>query len=118
MLQTLLKKQPDTTDAITSINKNTFNDKEFIVLYLMLLRENIWDKASPIYVEIDKRTSPTAITYMYGEQFQPTNKNTKIKISSSLEAGEYELTIGFYLVSELNQEYPPFYSKKFNIKIQ
>lgn len=103
--------------ALATLNKTSFSNKELIEISISLLGENIWDKASAIYVEIDKRRTPTNVDYIYGEQFQTSSKNTKIKISSSLNSGTYELTCGFYLVNELNQEYPPFYSKKFSITI-
>jgi hypothetical protein len=103
--------------ALATINKTTFDKKEFIELSLKLLGDIIWDKTTPIYVEIVQRKTPTSVYMVYGEQFQPSSKNVNIKIASSFESGEYELTFGFYLINELNQEYPAFYSKKFKINI-
>lgn len=103
--------------ALTSINKTTFDKNEFIELNLSLLGENIWDKATPLYVSIVKRRTPTSVTAVYDEEFQPTGKNINIRMSSSLPTGTYELTFGFYLINELNQEYPTFYSKTLAINI-
>lgn len=103
--------------ALATINKTTFDKKEFIELSLKLLGDIIWDKTTPIYVEIVQRKTPTSVYMIFGEQFQPSSNNVNIKIASSFESGEYELTFGFYLINELNQEYPAFYSKKFKISI-
>lgn len=103
--------------AIATLNKTEFSKNEIIEICINLIGNNIWDKATPIYVELVNRIRPTSVYHIYGEEFQAVGKLTQINLSSSLEPGNYELTVGFYLVDEINQEYPPFYSKKFNITI-
>lgn len=103
--------------GLASINKTTFDRNEFIELTFSLTGKNIWDVASPVYIDITQRTSGQSIYQVYSEQFQPTDKLSNFRISSSFPAGTYELSIGFYLISELNQEYPTLYNKKFSITI-
>jgi hypothetical protein len=111
--------------GIATINKTTFDRNEFIELTFFLTGKNIWDVASPLYIDITQKTlvkssnqnQVYSINQVYSEQFQPTDMMSNIRISSSFPAGTYELSIGFYLISELNQEYPTLYNKKFSISI-
>lgn len=104
--------------GLFSINKNVFKKREFIELSISLFNENIWDKASPVIISIVKKTSANSRSIIYNDQFLPSGKNNNFRISSSFGRGSYELSIGFYLLDEINQEYPPFYNKKYTITIQ
>lgn len=103
--------------GLISINKTTFEKSEFIELSMSAFNENMWDKASPMFISIVKKLTANSSTMIYNDQFLPSGKNNSFKISSSFGQGTYELTIGFYLLDEINQEYPPFYNKKYTITI-
>jgi len=103
--------------GVVSINKTTFDKNEFIELSLSLFNKAISDKATPVFVDIVKRNSPTSMTQIYTEQFQLIDKNNIFRMSTAIPTGTYELTVGFYLLDEINQEYPPFYKKIYSFTI-
>ena len=103
--------------AIVSLNKTSFSEMECIELSVHLLKENIWDKVTPIYVSITRNSSSTERTNVYKEEFRQSDCNAKIRFASSFEPGLYNLEIGFYFISELNAEFPPFHAKVFTINI-
>ena len=82
------------------------------------LKENIWDKATPFCVEIVRWSNPTGTMQVYYSQFSSNSQKFKISFAPPIEPGTYEVRVGFYLISELNNEYTPFYSKSFNIAFQ
>lgn len=103
--------------GVVSINKTTFDKNEFIELSLSLFNKATSDKATPVFVDIVKRNSPTSVTQIYTEQFQLIDKNNIFRMSTAIPSGTYELTVGFYLLDEINQEYPPFYKKIYSFTI-
>ena len=100
-----------------SINKTTFDKNESIELSLSLFDVTIIDKATPVFISIVKRVRPTYSEQILSQQYQIIDKNSIFRISANIPSETYELSIGFYLLDEINQEYPPFYSKKYTITI-
>lgn len=100
-----------------SINKKEFAADDFIELCLTPTGPPIWDKSTPIYVTLTKRSNATGGVQIWNEEFKQSDDKTIIRFSSDFPSGIYELSVGFYLISELTNEFPALYSKRFTIKI-
>jgi hypothetical protein len=103
--------------GLISINKTTFDRNEFIEILFTSFTENLWDRTTPFFINIYKKNETKYISVAFDEQFQPSGRKNSFRLSSSFASGSYEIIIGFYLLNEINQEYPPFYSRKFSITV-
>jgi hypothetical protein len=76
------------------------------------------ERATPLRATLAMVESPLRQVRV-AEKWAPLSAgaNTISLTPKQLDAGEYELTYGFYLKSELNSEYPNFYSKTCRIKV-
>ncbi len=111
--------RPINDQATVFINKSTFEANDIIELNLALTKDNIWDRTTPLYVMVTKATGKSKeIIDVLENQYQPTGLRHTIKLSANFGSGVYDVRIGFYFISELNTEYPPFYSRAFTIHIQ
>lgn len=103
--------------ASVEIPRLTYSKGEMIEFEMTIFDNNILKKISPVFIEIVKKTGENSITQVWEEQFKINNINNTIRFSSDFPKDEYQLAIGFYLMDELNQKYPPFYLKRVKIKI-
>lgn len=104
--------------ATININKTEFGTTDFIEISTDFFNSAVLDKITPLFVDIVKRKTENSVYQIWSDQFRPSGNKTKIKISASFPPDTYDLTIGFYILDELNSKYPTFYSKKFIIKIK
>lgn len=104
--------------ATISINKTEFIQTDFIEITTDFFKPDILDKITPLFVDIVKRKTENSVYQIWSDQFRPSGSKAKVKISASFPPDTYELTIGFYIVDELNTKYPIFYSKKVTITIK
>jgi len=110
-------KKPINSFASIDVPRKTYTRNEFIEVHLNVFNELTLDKISPVFIEIVKETGVNAVSLIWEEQFKLEHMNNSIRFSSDIKKGEYLLTIGFYLMDELHQKYPPQYSKTYKIKI-
>ena len=104
--------------ATININKTEFSPTDFIEITTDFFKSTILDKITPLFVDIVKRKTENSVYQIWSDQFRPGGSKTKVKISASFPPDTYDLTIGFYIVDELNTKYPTFYSKKFTVIIK
>jgi len=79
---------------------------------LRLSNISLLQSITPLFLDISRINSPTSQEQVYFEQYQINEGNNLIKIGIvDLKPGDYELGYGYYCKKELNEEYPPFYSK-------
>ncbi|MBK9336750.1 MAG: hypothetical protein IPM98_09210 [Lewinellaceae bacterium] len=104
--------------ATININKTEFIQADFIEVTTYFFKPSILKKITPLFVDIVKRETKNSVYQIWSDQFSHSGSKTKVKLSASFPPDTYDLTIGFYLLDELNTKYPTFYSKQFTITIQ
>jgi len=103
--------------ASVEIPRQTYSKGEMIEFKLKIFDYSIIKKISPLFIEIVKITGDNSMSYVWDEQFTITHQNNTIRFSSDFPKDEYQLAIGFYLMDEIHQKFPPFYSKRFKLII-
>jgi hypothetical protein len=103
--------------ASISINNTKFNQKEKISLSIDFYNKSTLEKITPIYVDIVEPKSSNSVYQIWSEQYEILNTNNTITFSADFKPGNYELSIGFYLIDDLNTKFPTFYRKKYKIEI-
>ncbi|MDF2455097.1 MAG: hypothetical protein K0R51_1090 [Cytophagaceae bacterium] len=58
------------------------------------------------------KNNPHAVNSISEEFYEVKQTDNLIRINNDFENGKYEITYGFILKKDLNEEYPTFYSKK------
>lgn len=109
--------KPLNTYATVQIPRLTYVKGEMIELELKIFDTKTLKRISPIFIEIVRKTGENSVTQMWEEQFKINHLNNTIRFSSDFPKNEYQLAIGFYLMDEVHQKYPPFYSKRVKLKI-
>jgi hypothetical protein len=103
--------------ASAEVYRNTYTSNEFIEVYIKFFSKETLKRITPIFIEVYQEKEKNSISVNWAEQFTAVHQNNLIKFSSDFSKGEYRLAIGFYLMDELNQEFPTKYVKRFNIRI-
>lgn len=88
---------------------------DVITVSFNLLNSYIVDKATPIFVRLIQ--TDNGYLQRFEQQYQLLPGRNVIKIGSNFPTGKYKLSFGFYLQSELNKKYPPYYSRSCTFKI-
>lgn len=107
--------------AKVGINKLIFNqDDTLSIAVTQFTRSSLWDKTTPIYVELVKLASKDAMggVMEFQNEYQPSSSHHIIDLLVDFPAGMYELRVGFYFISELNADYPEFKSKAYRITVK
>jgi hypothetical protein len=103
--------------ANLSINKAQFLKTDNITIDLSFKNQETLSKISPIFVDIVEPKSEHSVYFIWGEQYEANGVFNKISFPANFKPGKYILTVGFYLLSEINTKYPPLYSRKISIEI-
>jgi len=109
--------KPLNTYGTVEIARQTFSKGEMIEIELKLIDKKLLKKISPVFIEVVRKTSQNSVTQIWEEQFKIDAINNTIRFSSDFPKGEYQLAIGFYLMDEIHQKFPPLYSKRMKLKI-
>lgn len=100
-----------------SIPRVVFSSGEKIKIDFQLLDKRIVEKISPVFISVLKKVRDNNYNLIWNNQFKVTDKNNTVEISADFKADTYELIFGFYIMDEINQKFPPFYMKKFDVSI-
>ena len=100
-----------------TISSNKVNKNDDISISISLNQSVDLNKISPLFVSLVKPKSSHNVYNIWNDQYDLKMRNGSIFISSNFQKGNYILTVGFYLKDEINEKYPPFYSRKFNVEI-
>lgn len=82
-----------------------------------LFDNNLIDKITPLFVDISQRIRPTMSNLMFREQYTINPGKNKITLFIDFEPGEYTLSLGFYFLNNVDQEFPTFYNKKIPLRV-
>lgn len=104
--------------AKTNINSTEINRKEKISLSIEFYNKSILEKITPLFVDIVEQKSADSIYQIWSEQYEIRGSKNNLSFSADFKRGKYILTVGIYLLDELNTKYPAFYLKKYNIEIK
>ena len=74
-------------------------------------------QASPLFVMVDRIIDPTHLMQTYQHLYALKVGPNVVTVNSTLEAGQYNVTYGFYLRSELDAEYPKFHARTCKVEI-
>jgi len=83
-----------------------------IIVSFILRDKDVITKATPMIVEVMKAISKNEVLQVYSGAYELKHGKNNIFIDAQLQSGTYELRYGYYLLDELNKEYPHFYSKQ------
>lgn len=103
--------------ATVEIPRSTYSKDEMVEITLKVLNNETIKKISPVFVDIVKQTGKNSVTFIWGKQFRISNLENTIRFSADLSKDTYEMTVGFYLMDEIQQKYPPLYLKKFELRV-
>jgi hypothetical protein len=68
-------------------------------------------KLTPIFVSVYKRSGEQYSYLAMSQQYELHRGANTINFAADFPPAKYKLSYGFYLETDLSQEYPPFYSK-------
>ena len=99
--------------ASTTVRKGANLDITFELLDTTLV-----GRTTPILVELVRKDSDRNYTQMASQQYVLPAGCVAIRWPVEIEPGNYELSLGFSLISELDKEYPQRYSQRFPIAVR
>jgi|GEM_PF-3968298 len=104
--------------AKLTLPKTQYHDDEEIQFTIELLDPTILGKISPLIVDVLRKDAEYRYTLLYNQQFvlQPTNN--LVSLIADFGVGKFILQAGFYLVDEVDQEYPPLYRTQIEIEVK
>ena len=102
--------------ANINLPRKTYSQNETIKVEVELFDKTNLDKISPLVISIMKREEDSFVQ-LYEEQFQLNSTKNTIRFSSGFKPGNYTMSIGFYFMDDLHEEYPPFYKRNMMITI-
>lgn len=91
---------------------------DLISVPFRLLHAGTVELASPVFVNIHRRQSDSSYVRLYEQQFELRHGWNRIDLVADYPPGKYELLIGMYLLSEVDQEFPPYYRKSCDLVIE
>jgi len=103
--------------GLANVTRSTYSRNEVLKISLKLFNPETLDKISPIFMDIQRKISNNSYNLLWNQQFKAKGIDNIVQLSTNFEPGNYQLTIGFYLMDEVNQKFPPFYSQVFTITI-
>jgi hypothetical protein len=74
-------------------------------------------KLSPLFVSIQRRDKANYVTLIFEQRYK-RQASTDLTVDAPAEPGSYDLVYGYYLLSELNTVFPPFYSKACKLTVR
>lgn len=92
--------------------ESQFQSEKPIIIRFVLRDKTVIAKATPLIIEVMKVLSKNQVQQVYSGAYELKHGENNIVVDIPLENGMYELRYGYYLLSELNKEYPHFYSKQ------
>lgn len=75
------------------------------------------EAATPIFLRVNEKEGSDIVAQRLDQQYQLRRGRNVIQFNSDFQPGSYELAVGFYLESELGQEFPPFYAKRCTFRV-
>jgi hypothetical protein len=103
--------------AAADINSLVIKRKDKVELTLEFFNKETISEITPVIVNIVQRQSENSLYYIWGEQYEITDKKSMIVFSGDFKPGKYKLEVGFYFLNEINKKFPIFYSNTFDIEI-
>jgi len=73
-------------------------------------------RLTPLMVSLTRESGPHSVTQIWAGEFEPRVDNF-VLAPAPRDSGVYELDAGFYLLSDLNTKYPPFYRLSCRIEV-
>lgn len=96
------------TLAIARCPRGPFRPGGEIPIRIRLKNPSTLQRLTPLFVRIDRATSERSVTQIWEGQFEPRSDNFVLIPAPRVE-GAFEVSAGFYLLSELATDYPAYY---------
>lgn len=85
--------------------------RESVLLIQMNIEPHVrMESLTPAVIQMDKPDASGGITHVLRQQFELNNGMNIFRLSLNLAKGEYHIEVGFYLRTDLNEEFPEFHS--------
>jgi hypothetical protein len=104
------------TLATATCPRGPFRPSSEIPIRARLKSRGTIAQLTPLIVSLARRQSQQTMTIEWEAQFEPRADNF-VLAPAPRDTGTYELTAGFYLKSELNTKYPPFYRLECQVRV-
>lgn len=99
-------------------NKSEVAQNEQVEFAITILDNSLVEKITPLFVSVLRKESENSYTQMFKEQYELKYDKNIIRFIADFAKGKYVLGVGFYLKSELNREYPPFYRSQLSLFVE
>ena len=104
--------------ASVAINSYEFKRGEMVTLKIDFFNQSTIDKMTPLFADMVEPKTEHSVNFIWGEQYEIKDIKNVLTFSADFKPGKYQLTIGFYFSSEVEQKYPTLHSRKFNIVVK
>lgn len=104
--------------ATYRLNSTVFKRNDLIKISIDFFNESTISKITPLIVDIVEPKTANSVYFIWGEQYDLKSKNSELRFTADFKPGIYKMTIGFYLLDEINLKYPAFYCIENNIEIK
>lgn len=104
--------------AKMSLPKTEYHNYEEIQFTFKLLDPTMLGKISPLIVDVLRKDAEYQYTLFYNQQFVLQPNDNLVILIADFGVGKFILQVGFYLVDELNQEYPHLYRTQTEIVVK
>lgn len=104
------------TLALSRCPRGPFQAGGEIPVHMKLKNASTASRLTPLMVSLTRESGPHSLTQVWAGQFEPRVDNF-VLAPAPRDSGSYELDAGFYLLSDLNTKYPPFYRLSCKINV-
>lgn len=85
--------------------------RESVILLQVHIEPNVrLESMTPAIIQMDKPNASGGLTHVLSQQFVLKSGINQFRLPLSLAEGEYHIEAGFYLRSDLDEEFPEFHS--------
>jgi hypothetical protein len=104
------------TVATGTCPRGEFPPGSEVPISVRVANRDVVRRLSPLFVSIEKTSAHNQVTQLSEQRFEPSAE-IDLSIIAPASPGRYDLVYGYYIVSELNTTYPPFYRKACSIVV-
>jgi len=97
---------------------STINQETVLLLQVYIEPKVRLESLTPAVIQMDKPNSRGGLTHVFRQQFELSNGINIFRLPLTLPVGQYHLEAGFYLRSDLKEEFPEYHSVRCPIEVE
>src|SRR5690606_24943062 len=103
--------------ASSSCPDNVISQGDIISASFDLFSPSTVEAATRIFVRVTELRRDQMVGQPFEQQYEHQPNQNLVVLGSDFPVGTYELAFGFYLESELGQEFPAYYAQRCTFRI-